>query len=802
MIGSDIINSLGGGSGINSGSIVEQLSEIEKSSKQLAIDNKRETFEAQVSDYGLLRSALATLQDAADIVGDPSSFNSKSATFTDSSALIPSGLEDEAPVGDYTFSVEKIARAQSLSTNTVFADATDEVGKGTLSFNFGSWDAGAEVFTENADEAGFSIVIDDSNNSLNGLRDAINAADKGVQASIINDGSGEKLVISAPSGVNQQLQITVDDDDGLDVDNAGLSRFAFAEGAGNVNQQMDQNQSGQDAEIIVNGLTVTRSSNSIDDVIAGFKFDLAAAAPGEVMTVSIFEDKLAAENVIRDFVDAYNAFLEAVEPLVDFNEETDEFGSLRRDATSTALMRNLRGAITAEVPEVSSAFTFLGAIGVRTELDGTMSINEDSFSKAFDEDFSAIQNLFAPSTSSSSDKIVVNSFGEQTVAGTYEVVITSEPEKGNLTGAAPAGSLLTDLDAPVAGFATGSASDADLITNLSAAGANDYDFTIDVDGVSSGTISLTPGAYADLAAVALEIETQINADATLGANDVSVAHNGTAFVVTSLSTGASSSVDNIVSVGGSADELGLFDAVATQGSDDAYDDAYDFTVAVNGTTSGTISITPGSYADEDALAAHMQSQINADSTLQAAGSSVSVTWNGAEFVIESSSYGASSSVVVSDIGSSAADLGLSAGVRDDGQNVAGTVDGKTGFGVGNVLLPELDSDPYGLTFIIQEGATDSTVTFSRGFGSTLSQLLEGYLESNGVLDTRISGNDGLNEKLDDLDTDQSELDRRMTAYTERLMAQFQAMERIVAGLNSSGSFLDGILDRLPFTAQN
>lgn len=802
MIGNDIINAIGGGSGINSGNIVEQLSEIEKSSKQLAIDTKRETFEAQVSDYGLLRSALATLQDAADIIGDPASFNSKSATFTDSSALIPAGLEDEAPVGDYTFSVEKIAQAQSLSTSTVFSDATDEVGKGTLSFNFGSWDASSEVFTENTDEPGFNIIIDDSNNSLNGLRDAINAADKGVQASIINDGSGEKLVISAPSGAAQQLQITVADEDGQDTDAAGLSRFAFAAGAGNVNQQMSQNQSGQDAEIVVNGLTVTRSTNNVDDVVAGFEFDLAKAAPGEVMTVSIFEDKVAAENVIRDFVDAYNAFLEAVEPLVDFNEETDEFGSLRRDATSTALMRNLRGAITAEVPEVSSAFTFLGAIGVRTELDGSMSIDEDSFTKAFDEDFSAIQSLFAPVTSSSSDKIVVNSFGEQTVAGTYEVVITSDPERGNLTGAAPSASLLTDLDAPVAGYATGSDSDTDLVANLAAAGANDYDFTIDVDGVTSGNISLTPGVYADLDAVALEIQTQINADVTLGGADVSVSHNGSAFVVTSITTGASSSVSSATSVGASADELGMFDAVETTGSDDAYSDAYDFTVAVNGTASGTISITPGNYADEDALAVHIQSQINADSVLQGAGTSVTVTWSGSEFVIESSSYGASSSVAVTDVGGSAADLGLSAGVRDDGQDVAGTVDGKVGFGVGNVLLPELDSDPYGLTFIIQEGATDSSVTFSRGFGSTLSQLLEGYLETNGILDTRIAGNDGLNEKLDDLDTDQSDLDRRMTAYTERLMAQFQAMERIVAGLNSSGSFLDGILDRLPFTAQS
>jgi flagellar hook-associated protein 2 len=128
-VNSNIINSLGAGSGINSASIVEQLVDIERTSKQTPIDNKRELIEAQVSDYGLLRSALSLLQDSAGILGKESTFSSKSASFTDSAALIPSVLDYDAPVGDYTFDVQAIATAQSLSTNATFTDANELWGK-------------------------------------------------------------------------------------------------------------------------------------------------------------------------------------------------------------------------------------------------------------------------------------------------------------------------------------------------------------------------------------------------------------------------------------------------------------------------------------------------------------------------------------------------------------------------------------------------------------------------------------------------------------------------------------------------
>lgn len=937
-IGSDIISGLGAGSGINGTQLAEQLTEVERMPKQDRIDSQREKFETQLSDFGILRSSLAILQDSADTLGESETFNSKAASFNDSTALIPQELGEETPTGDYTFDVSTLATAHSIAVadSNAFSSPSDVVGKGTLTFTFGNWSSDFKTFdTSNTEGSPATITIDDSNNSLNGLKDAINDADIGVQASIVDDGTnGYKLVLRGPSGANNEMRLEIVEDgttagDAANTDASGLSVFSFVEDTDDnvADGQLTELEGGQDAAFTVNGLSVTRSSNQIDDVVEGFKFTLSDDS-ADPFTINVTRDTLVAEDAVRGFVDAFNTFLETVEPLMGFNEaeeegEEDFFGSLHREPTSRAMLSSIRNAIASSVTAVTGDFTALTNVGIRTELDGTLTINEDDFRLAFDENFDLVKELFSPITTSSSDKITVNGFGEQTVPGAYEVVITQDPEQGFLTGAAvtidgvndPLAKLTTDVSGYLTGAApdsgllndlvgsqgylTGAASAGTLLTDLTTAGANDYDFTIDIDGVTSGTVSLTPGTYADNDALAAHIQTQINADATLSGagKSVSVSHDGTGFVVTSATLGSTSTVNSFVAVGASAGDLGLGGGSSTVGADtaaDAYDfslavdgvtsgtisltpgvyadnDAlaahiqtqinadvtlsaasktvtvthdgtafvvtsdttgitstvdtftaigtnasglgldsgtstagatgsgdYDFTITVNGTESGTISLSPGSYADYDALASHIQSQINADQTLKDNGADVTVTWDGAEFVITSGNFGAKSSVSVTAVGADAADLGLAAGTSTAGKDTAGTVGGETGFGVGNVLLPKLDSDPYGLSFIVEAGATSSTINFSRGFGGELSQLIDSFLESGGVFADR---EESLNTKLDALEDDEDQLDRRMEGFHERMMAQFQAMERIINSLNQSGDMLDGILDRLPFTAK-
>lgn len=790
-IGSNIIGALGVGSGINSRGIADQLTEIERSPRQQQIDDNRESFESQISDFGLIRSAMSTLQDAANQLKDSATFNSKTASFTDSDAFIPVALDEGVPTGTYSFEVMDVAQSQSLSTSAAFSDPTDAVGTGSLTINFGAWDTGVPPtsFTQDSDKDSLVITIDDSNNSLNGLRDAINAADAGLNASVINDGNAYRLLLTAESGLSNQLEITALEDPSA----AGLANFDFNESTQNLNQA----QAGKDSHLRVNGLDVYRSNNAIDDVIDGFEFNLAKPDPGNVVSVTISEDKAGGELAIRDFVDTFNAFLEVIEPAVGFNEETEENGSLFRDPTTRSIQSQLRNLIASSIPGIDDGgYTSLTNVGIRTELDGTLSIDEDDLRKAIDDNYELVTALFSPQTSSSSDKVIVNSFRDETVPGSYDVNITQQPTKGQLVGAVSAGSLLADLaTASSAGNHTGGtntfAGGLDLATQSKPAG--DYDFDLSIDGEAAVTLSLPIADYADEDAVATALQAQMDSAGI----EADIVFDVDKFVVTSRSTGSDSAVA-ISNLGPSASEFDFLAGAATAGSGPNADD-YDFTVTVNGTTSGTISLTRGSYADEDELAAHIQTQMNNDVALSGAGASVDVVWNVDHFEITSRSYGDKSGVSVTAVGASAADLGLDSGSSTAGKDVAGSWDGVTGFGVGNVLLPKLDTDPYGLSLLVQPGATSTTVTYSRGFGSELSELISSYLESNGILDSR---EQSLESDIEELDDDQEALDRRMDAFNARLIAQFLAMERIVNSLNSSGSALDDIGSRLPFTANN
>ena len=123
----------------------------------------------------------------------------------------------------------------------------------------------------------------------------------------------------------------------------------------------------------------------------------------------------------------------------------------------------------------------------------------------------------------------------------------------------------------------------------------------------------------------------------------------------------------------------------------------------------------------------------------------------------------------------------------------------SGFGSANVLLPALGEPGESLALIIGESATSATVNFARGFAGELEALIDSFLESGGVIATRT---DTLNDNIESYDTEEERLNRRIDAYEARLLNQFIAMESILNSLNTSSSFLDNLINTLPFTANN
>lgn len=694
MIDNNIIQSLGAGSGIDTSSLVKQLTALERSTPQSRIDSTREVREAQISDYAIFKNALATLQDAASTLASDEALFSKSAAFTESTALVPSGISTQAQAGIYNIEVLGIAQAQALAFDGL-SDPTDTVGEGLLTINFGSWardnsiPPNATTFSVNGDAESITVEITPENNSLNGLRDAINAKNAGVQASIIFDGSTHRLSLLADSGENNQIEISVADTDGNNSDNEGLSRFSFHSGVTDFSDI--ETQYGQDANLKVNGLSVYRESNTVDDVVSGLTLDILKAAEGELVTVTITDDKDFAKQSVRDFVTSYNSFLTTMEDSFGFKEVEQAdgsvetvAGSLSNDSLTKSILSKVRSVLASEVPGlVNSDYTSLTNVGIRTELDGTISIDETDFDTAFSDHFDDVQKLFGARTVSDSEYITVNSFGSNTMPGQYEISIGSPPSRGLYQG--------------------------------------DEENAIDLSG-----------GY-DLTAASPERT---------------------------------------------------------------------FMISVNGTQSNTLTLPARNYTDENDIASTLQSLINSDELLDNANDRVLVTYNSDDqrFEIASTGYGTSSTVNIMEASEEVSnELGIVVANGVPGTKVSGSVNGVAGFGSANVLLPALGEAGEGLAMIIGESATTATINYSRGFGGELDALIDEYLKNSGLIDQRESN---IQRDLNELDDQETSLDTRMSAFEERLIQQYIAMESIISGLNSSGSFLDSLIDTLPFTSNN
>lgn len=667
----NIVNALGAGSGVDTQALVRDLVEISSAPELQRLDKQEALLDAQISDYGLLRSSLATLESSISILGNSDTFNAKSVSIPDTSLFSLTELKSTAVAGSYQLKIEQTAQSQSLAAGLA-SEPTDPVGKGTLTIRLGDWDAGLSNFSVNTELTGATITIDDTNNTLEGLRDAVNNADIGVQASIISDGGGYRLLLSGPSGANSEMEIVVTED-ALAL---GLASFAFNE----TTQSLAQQQEGLDAEIRVNGLLVSRSSNTITDIVDGLEFDIFNSSLTEVINITISEDHNIAEAGIRDFVDAYNTFLDEVEQLTGFNDELGEFGSLHNDSMAGNLISTVRNFLGSEVGGINDGFTVLSSLGIRTERDGSLSINENpneantNFTAAMENHFDLVKNLFIPQFSSDNTSIDVTAFSNKTTAGDYDVVITQQPSKGVLT----------------------------------------------------------------------------------------------------------------------ADPVAILFPVDTTGKD------YSFDIIIDGTTA-SIALPDGQlYADGDELATEIQSLLNLNTALQEAFVSATVTFNAGMLEFVSDAFGNNSKVSISALGADSADLGLSVAAGAAGNNVGGTINGVAAFGFGTVLLPALGSPAEGLKMLIQPGATSATVNFSRGLSGSMGELFNTFLASNGLISER---ENSIDNSIDDLADDRKTHDRRTEAYRSRLQSQFLAMELIVNNLTNTGTFLDGILDRLPFTAK-
>ena len=356
------ISSTGVGSGLDVKSIVTQLVAIEKQPLQ-QLQTKASTFQTQLSLYSKVKSQVSALGDAAATLAGASGWNAQKAGSSNAAAVgVTAG--SSASSAALSVQVQQLARAQTSASIGIAAGAAAGAA-GSLSIELGDWTGGSFVSGGTAS----LVVAIDSADTLSVIAGKINAAGAGVTATLLKDGSNERLVLrSADTGATAGFRINSPADPGLSP--LGLT---------NPDHPSFVGQTALNAELTVNGVSVTSASNKVSDVIPGVALQLSqvTVAPVEVV---IENDLDAVQKNIQSFVDAYNAVNQTLSDATKYTAATKTGGPLQGDAVTLGLQNALRAMLGST--STGSTFSYLSDVGIERQTDGSLKINETKLTGA------------------------------------------------------------------------------------------------------------------------------------------------------------------------------------------------------------------------------------------------------------------------------------------------------------------------------------------------------------------------------------------------------------------------------------
>lgn len=752
-------------SGLDTASIVESLVALQN--RQVGhIQQQQLTRTTRLSAWTGLKTTVFNLKTAAANLSTAGIWRSMSAESSDADVVGVAGSSGAAP-GEYSLTVSALAQAHQIASGGFADTGSTRTGTGNLAITVAS--------------TTYNVAVAAGQDTLAGIRDAVNAAGIGVRASILNTGTGAtpyRLVLtSEATGAASTLAV---DSSGLTggtaptflstrgeaatgtwsgssspasggtytgvsgktftftvggsgTVGAGTLSIAWSDGKGGsgsvsagagytagsslavaegvtvslsagtlvagdtftVAVTSPTIQAAADARIAVGGgaggadpLVVTRSTNTVDDLIEGLTLTLRSASDAPV-TLNVERDTAAVRDRIMEFVNAYNALISLAGEQTRYDSEAKTGGPLLGDGGVTVLQAGIRGLMTAAVPGLSGSLRTLSALGITSAASGELEIDFSELDDALDGEYAGVESLFREVGAATDRDVRFLNAGSGVVAdaGGYAVAISQAAKRAAFTGG-----LIAE---PTAG--------SPLVFN----GTNNA-FAVTVDNLTSGTLRIAPGSYSSGAALAAEVQAQVNSSAELQGSRVSV---------------------EWVDAGGGQ---------------------------------GRLRVTSDRY-----------------------GSKSVVWWR----ETADSAYGA---------------LGITAGESAYGQDVRGTIGGETAVGDGRLLTGAAgNAKTAGLALeilltpeeLLVQGSAQGAVTVTRGMGTLVGQWAEQVTDASDGLIVRREAS--IQKQIDGLEGQILRLQERISAKRESLQQTFATLESTLARLQNEGNYLTSAIGNLP-----
>jgi flagellar hook-associated protein 2 len=380
-----LLSSAGIGSGLDVNSIVSALVNVERV-PITRLQTQASTLQTQLSSYGKIQSYVSAVRDAARTLASPATWTQTVGVSSD--AAVGISTDGNTLPGSYKVEVQNLAAAQSLATATTYPGATSTLGQGSLHIELGTWAGSA--FTAQGGATAIDVTIGPGEDTLQQVRDKINAAGGGVVASILTDATGARLVLrSRDTGAANGFRVGV-----TESAPAGLAALAYdPSGAAT---SMTLAQAASDAHATINQLPVTSAGNTLAGVIDGLTLTLnkVTAAP---VDVSATPDSASMKKSVEAFVAAYNDMSKYLTEQTKYDAASKTAGTLQGDSAALAVRSQMR-SLLATTSGASTTFARLADIGFDVQTDGTINLVGSKLDNAL-ANVVELKKLFANSDS-------------------------------------------------------------------------------------------------------------------------------------------------------------------------------------------------------------------------------------------------------------------------------------------------------------------------------------------------------------------------------------------------------------------
>lgn len=400
-------------SGMKTDDIISKLMELEKA-PITRMQVQQATLKTKLSAWQDANTRMLALKIKTDALTSSQTFNQ--STFTSNNEDIVTGSVDEsATAGTYFLKVMTLAQTNQVSTQGYADTSASTIGTGSISIKTGAGEAK-------------TIQIDSSDNTLTGLRDAINRSGSGVTASIINDGASSNpyrlLITSNTSGSVGHITLTTD-----------LT--------GGTAPTISTIQADQDASLKLgdgdSAITVTKNSNTITDLIPGMTLNLKSADTTKTVTLTSARDTEAAKTAINGFVEQYNNLMSFMNDQFSFDTETNESGTLFSDSSLMSLQSSLRAMISEPLTGTDQNIKLLSQIGITSTTNDTLTISDVDLNKALSENPQQVMKLFSnmgEATHSSVEYVSSSGNTKASDINGYAIKVTTAATQARVTASA------------------------------------------------------------------------------------------------------------------------------------------------------------------------------------------------------------------------------------------------------------------------------------------------------------------------------------------------------------------------------